>query len=177
MIKFAIGVVGLTLLISACSDKKKLGNTSTKFTTFEIGYTNGWTKGFSFWVDSNKIFLSPHKFDTIKYGLLPDSLMLLIDTTLLKILSDTSIKSKDDGCVDCSIFAMQTIIGKDTIIIHQIGNINKVFWPVIKTIERFVDSVNHATMRATLFLESQRIVLPPPLPPTSNDKKFLPFDK
>jgi hypothetical protein len=177
MTKFAIGLIGLTLVLYACSDKKELIKTSTTFTSFEIGYTNGWTRGTSFWVDSNKIFLSPQKFDTVKYGLLPDSIVRLIDTTLLKIISDTSIKSKDDGCVDCSIVAMQTIIGKDTITIHQIGNINKVFWPVIKTLEKFIDSVNHPTMPAKLFLESQRIAFPPPLPPTSNERKFLPPDK
>jgi hypothetical protein len=51
---------------------------------------------------------------------------------------------------------MQTIIDKDTIVIHQVGNIDEVFWPVIKTLKKFIDSVNHATIHATLFLETQK---------------------
>jgi hypothetical protein len=175
MAKFTIGLICLTRLISTCSEKKESHKNTMKFKSFEIGYTNGWTHEFSFWMDSNKIFLSPQKFDTIKYGILPDSISRLIDTTLLKIISDTTVKSKDDGCEDCAIIALQAIIGTDTISIHQIGDIDKRLWPVIRTLQYFVDSNNHPTMHAILFLETQKAVFPPP-PPLLNNRKFLPSD-
>lgn len=174
MTKIAIGFISLTLFIYACSNKNETAKTSIRFTSFEIGYTNGWTRGISFWVDSNKIFFAPQEFDSVKYGLLPDSIIQLIDTTLLKIISDTAIKSKDDGCVDCSIVALHAVIDDDTISIHQIGGIDKVFLPVIKTLQYFIDSTSHSTIHSVLFLESQKIAFAPSLPPLTNDRKFLP---
>ena len=172
MTKFIAGLISLIPFISGCSNKKVIER-NLKFTTFEIGYTNGWTRGLCFWMDSNKIFFSPQRFDTIKYGLVPDSIIEIIDTVLLKIISDTTIKSKDNGCVDCSILAMQTVVGKDTFTIHQIGNIDKTFWPLLKTLPNFIDNDEHAKMCAELFLETQKIIFPPPLPPISNHRKFL----
>jgi hypothetical protein len=174
MTKIATGLLGLILFIYACSNKNETAKTSIRFTSFEIGYTNGWTRGISFWVDSNKIFLAPQMLDTVKYGLLPDSIIQLIDTTLFKIIADTTIKSKDGGCVDCSIIGIHAVIGDDTISIHQVGNIDKVFLPLIKTLQYFLDSTNHSTIHSVLFLESQKIAFAPPLSPISTDRNFLP---
>lgn len=174
MTKFIIGVLCLIILVYSCFNKKEPLKNLKKFRSFEIGYSNGWTRGFSVWVDSNKIFFSPQTIDTVKYGVLPDSIFQLIKTTFLKITGDTTIKSKDRGCVDCSILGIQTVIGNDTITIRQVGDINNLFWPVIKTLQTFVDSSSLSKLHATLFLESQKIAFPPPMPPIPNGRKFLP---
>jgi hypothetical protein len=173
MEKVTTGLLCIIIFVCACSHKKKAVSPLIKFTSFEISYTNGWTKGVCFRVDSNKIFLAPQSYDSVKYALLPDSTLRLIDTTLSWIVSDTTIKSKDDGCVDCPIVALQSVIGSDTISIRQVGNIHKIFWPVIRAVQYFIDNVHHSTIRAALFLRTQEMAFPPP-PPLSNKRKFLP---
>lgn len=172
MRRYVFRIMYLTVLTYACSNQRERTKSPIKFTSFEISYTNGWTRGISLFVDSNKIFLSPQKSDIVKYGLLPDSMLRVIDTALFKIISDTLVKSIDNGCVDCSILAIKTIVGNDTISINQIGKIDAVFWPVIKTLVYFIDSTNHMTVNASLFLETQKGVFPPPLPPTSSHRRI-----
>jgi hypothetical protein len=142
------------------------------FRSFEIGYTNGGRDNFSFWTDSNYIFFSPQKSDSIKYGILPDSILRIIDTALIKMISDPRIKSKDDGCQDCSIVALRAITGTDTISIRQVGNIDIRLGPVISTLQNFIDSNSHPTMHAIVFLETQKAVSYP-VPPLINKTKFL----
>lgn len=172
MTRPGIQLIIIIFLLYSCSDHAKTV-TSKKVTSFEIGYSNGWTTGISFCVDSNEVFFAPQKFDSVKYGLLPDSIFRLIKSTLLKVISDTTIKSKDDDCVDCSVLGLQAIIGQDTIRIHQVGKIDSVFIPLIKSIQNFVDSTNHPIIHAVLFLESQKIAFSPPVPPLSDSIKFL----
>lgn len=174
MTRLSSQLIIITILLYSCSDRKQTRISSKKFASFEIGYSNGWTDGISFWVDSNKIFFAPQKYDLVKYGLVPDSIFTVIDMTLQKIISDTTIKSKDRSCEDCLVFGLQTIIGQDTIIIHQRGDIDNVFKPLIKTIQFFIDSISHPTIRSRLFLESQNIAFAPPLPTPPVNSNFPP---
>ena len=173
IMKFITTPLIVWFLVISCSHEERIQKVKSTFDSFEIGYANGWTKGFSFRADSNGIFFSPNGNDSLRYGILPDSIIQLIDKTLSKVVKDTSIKSKDRNCVDCSDLAMLSIIKGDTIFIRQAGDIDSVFWPVIKTLETFIDSGNYAKIKGNLFLESQKVAFAPPPPPP----KSLPTKK
>lgn len=173
MIKSIVLTIVLTLLLFCCTDKREEAKTPRRFTSFEIGYSNGWTTGISFLVDSNKIFFSPQKSNLVKYGVVPDSIFLVIEAAFQKTVADTTIKSRDRSCEDCSEFVLQAIIGHDTINIHQRGQIDSTFTSLVKTIQNFTESTSHPIIRIQLFLESQKIAFPPPLPPVPNNFNFL----
>jgi len=172
MAKLVLTTFFLAIFIWSCVDQTHSTNATTSFKTFEISYTNGWTRGFSFIVDSNKIYLSPQRFDTTYYGIIPDSVFKIIDTTFSKIRLDTNIKSKDEGCVDCSVLAVKIVASGDTIRINQTGDLDKVFYPLIELLQSFIREGNHQTIKAAVFLETQSVVMPPP--PIIHDKKFKP---
>jgi hypothetical protein len=128
-----------------------------------MSYTNGWTRSFSFIVDSNKIYLSPYKIDTTCYGILPDTLFYLIDTFVQKVVTDTSIRTTKEKCFDCDVVAIQIVTKKDTINISQAGNIDKNIWSIINSLRTFSDSGRHQKKHSITFLETRNIVIP--LPP------------
>lgn len=171
MTRFTARFILIAFFAYSCSHKRHPVAALSKFTSFEIAYTNGWTKGFALYVDSNKIFFSPQAAEKVKYGLLPDSLFQPIDSLVLNITSDALTKSTNGGCVDCSIVAIQAIAGNDTFNIQQVGKIDVSFWPIIKKLEYFLDSGNHTSIHGSLSLQSQRLVFPLPLPPISNQRK------
>ena len=174
MTKLLTALISLAFFISGCTNNNDKARTSIKFTSFEIGYTNGWTRGISFWVDSNRIFFAPQESDKVKYGLLPDSLNQLINETLTNIFLDTTIKSKDDGCVDCEDLGIRAVVGSDTLYIRQVGKLDKIFLPFLKKLEYFIESSNHSTIHSVLFLESQKIAFPPKMSLFTN--KSIPPD-
>jgi hypothetical protein len=162
----------LATLIYGCSDKTAIVKNSPTFKSFEISYTNGWTRGFSFIVDTNKIYFSPQRWDITYYGILPDTIFKMLDTTFFKIRSDQNIKSKDEGCVDCSVLAIKIISNGDTTRINQVGDLDNIFYPLIKSLQKFIDSSKHQTIQAMVLLDTKSIVTPPP--PKIDEKKFKP---
>jgi hypothetical protein len=104
---------------------------------------------------------------------LSDTIFKLIDTTLLILKNDTTIKTKKSNCEDCSIISIKAIFKNDTIRIFQAGSeINKIFIPIIERLQIFLDSSSH-TKISTLNWETQRQILPPPVPPPIlNKTKF-----
>jgi len=163
----------LTNITFGCSNSDLAEYKTTTFKSFEVSYTNGWTKGFSLFVDSNKIYLLPQRWDTTYFGILPDTIFRIIDTTFLKIQSDKQIKSKDGGCVDCPILALKIISKGDTIRINQIGKLDSIFYPLIKSLQTFVDKSRHQSIRSVVWLDTKFIVSPPP-PPVDENTKFTP---
>src|SRR6266496_4874180 len=134
MPKFIIASIFFIFVISACSDKKIGNKPSINFTRFQVGYSNGWTKSFAFKVDSNGIFFALKRNDkSIKYGLVPDSILQLIEATLLKTISSKTASSTNNICQDCSTIILEAIDGKDSIFVHQNGNIDRLFIPPKKT--------------------------------------------
>ena len=146
-----------------------------KFTFFELAYSNGWTNGPTFRVDSTGIFFIPKTMDLLQYGTLPDSIVSLIDNVLAKILQDTTIKSKDGSCEDCPLIAIIASVDDTKIRIIQSGQIDTSFLSIINKFEGFVEKQKLKTINATLVLESQKIVWPPPPPPRPlpKDLKFV----
>jgi hypothetical protein len=155
-------IFAMTILLWGCSGKNENANHPTSFKSFEISFTNGWAKGFSFFVDTNKIYFSPHGLDTANYGVLPDSIFKIIDSNCEKIQSDTTIKSKDAGCVDCSVAAIKIISKGDTTRINQTGDIDKEIVAIVKSLQKFIDSSRHETIGAVIILETRFVVSPPP---------------
>ena len=162
MTRLTFFILLLTTVFCRCSEKKQIVSNSATFTSFEISYTNGWGKGFSFIFDSNKIFFSPQHWDTTYYGILPDTIFNLLDTTFLRIRNDDNIKSKDGGCVDCSVLAIKIISGGDTTRINQTGYLDNLFSPVIKSLQRFIDSSEHNKIQAIVLLDTKLIISPRP---------------
>lgn len=152
-------------LICSCADQSKPTNQTSKFKSFEISYTDGWIKRFSFLVDSSKTYLVPTSWDSAFSGILPDTIFDLLDSTYRTILSDTSIKSIDSNCFDCSIIAVQIVTSNDTVWIYQEGVISKEFRPVIKSLQTFLDSGNHRQIKSDIILETRWVIMPPPPPP------------
>jgi hypothetical protein len=174
-------LVPLSLLfLTACNDnepkqEKAIQGSHPRFSSFEISYTGGWDRGFSFLADSNKIFFSPSPNPAdflssfVKYGLMPDSICRLIDSTLLLIKNDTSGRSKIITCDDCSIVFIKTITAKDTIDFFQSGDINPGIMRMVSQLEYFIDSSKHTAVNALMLLETARELRPPP-PPIKKNK-------
>ena len=161
--------------LNSCTNKISNHPMSNKsnFQVFEISFTNGWTRGFSFLVDTCKIFIASTKADTVQFGLLPDSIFKLIDTTLLVLRNDTTIKSKVSNCSDCSAVSLKAIFTNDTIRIFQAGDdIDKIFMPVISILQAFIGNSHHTEI-AALNWDTQSQILPPSvLPPGLDKTKF-----
>lgn len=172
MTRLAVISILLTVAFYSCSDKTLTVNQPSTFKSFEISYTDGWTKTFSFFVDANKIYFSPQRWDTTYYGILPDSLFKMLDTTFSNIRNDRTVKSKDGGCVDCSVLAVKIIADSDTIRINQTGDLDGIFYPMVKSLQKFIDSSNHQAIRAVVWMDTQSIVTPPP--PKVDETKFKP---
>jgi hypothetical protein len=171
MVRHVFACILLTLLIHSCSGPPIINN-SPAFKSFEISYTDGWIKGFSFLADSNKIYFSPRRFDTTYYGILPDAIFKMLDTAFLRIRNNQAVKSKDEGCVDCSVLAIKIISSSDTIRINQTGYLDKIFNPLIKTLQKFIDSSKHQSIRSVLWLDTKSIVTSSPH--KINETKFNP---
>ncbi len=171
MTKFLLQIF-LTILVFGCTSKKNQDMSHLKtngFEYFEMSYRGGWIGGFSFRADTNNIFFSPQKWDTVRYGILPDNIFHLIDTTLMILQNDTTIKSNYNYCDDCDLIALKAIKGQDTIEIFQVGEISMPFKRFINEIEPFLDNAKHQYFNAFMTLETARQVAPP-LPPEIKEK-------
>lgn len=147
MVKPLLKLICFSILFQSCksSDSKIKSNNQPNlgFNKFEIGYNNGWGKSFLFALDSSKVFFTPGKYDTLYYGILPDSSFMQIKTSLSKILSDTSIKSRKTNCFDCPTVSMEVSNWTDTIRIFQKGHIDTTLYTLIKQVNRYVDKQDH----------------------------------
>jgi hypothetical protein len=172
MTKLALFALIVTAFLDSCIDNIQRLPTfkNSKFESFEISYANGWTPGFSLLVDTSKGFIASTKIDSISFGVLPDKILKLIDTTLSMTKMDSTIKTKND-CSDCSIISIKAIFKKDTIRIFQSGHdIDIRFMPLVKSLETFLDSSHHTTI-STLNWETQKGVFPPPILPDNTKFK------
>jgi hypothetical protein len=174
MSKFIIASIFSIFLLSACSDKKIATRLSINFTRFQLGYSNGWTKSVAFRVDSNRIFFALKRNDkSIKYGLVPDSILQLIEATLSKTISRKIVSSTNNICEDCSTIILEAIEGRDSILIQQNGNIDRIFWPIITALQPFIASELHSTFDPNLLQQLQAMFSPPP-PPSPKNRLFMP---
>jgi hypothetical protein len=166
----------LIIFIVSCSDHRQLKNvdTSFKFTTYEVSFRGGWSNSFSLLVDTSKVFLAAYKFDTLRYGILPDSIFEIINKTAFTILTDKSITNTNE---DCSSISVLVTLNRYTVRLLQKGNIsNKVFFPHIDAITKYLKT-SKSSWKLNPFpqfiFETIEPILPPRPPqirPTSKKK-------
>lgn len=137
---------------------------SPSFKHFEISYTNGWTSGFTFVVDTNRIYFSPQKDGVTYYGIASDTIVRMLDTAFLKVRNGRGLTSKDDGCVDCPVLAVKVISGGDTIRITQTGKVDRGFYPIVKALQEFIDNGQHQSIPSDGWFETRPVVVPPVMP-------------
>jgi len=154
----------LIVFIAGCAGRQESKHKISNFTSFELSYTNGWTKSVSILVDSNRIYLSPQAWDTTYFGILPEPIFAMMDSIAVKIRSDKKLQSKDEGCVDCPVLAIKIITNGDTIRINQVGKTDSLFHPLVPLLQKHIDSGRHQYTKAVLWLDTRAIVSPPPPP-------------
>jgi hypothetical protein len=128
MTRFLLLLFCSNIAFCGCKNKHDTSSSpkhaSKSFISFEITYSNGWTPGFTTLIDSNNIYFSPINSDSVHYGLLPDSIFQLVDSAALNIQNDTTIKSGELNCNDCTIVAIKVETGFDTIKYFKAGSIH-----------------------------------------------------
>lgn len=153
------------MAVASCKIKQLEKAEKPKFTFFELAYSNGWTNGPVFRVDSTGIFFFPLTTEMLQYGLLPDSIVKQIDKTLTKAAQDSSIKSSDKKCEDCASIAVIARVGDRDIRIIQSDKIDTGLLLIVSAFNKFLQTEKQKTIDATFIPETQRIVWPAPSPP------------
>jgi hypothetical protein len=159
-------IVGFYACSKAATDKDK--SRSSNFKSLEISYSNGWTKYFSFHIDSDKIFLASPRLesDTIEYGILPDSTFSIIDSTLCELKTDTSGMSYLNRCSDCGIVALKATYKDDTIkkVVTSTNSALEKFLPLINILQQITDNGHYGKIRAQVYFETlEEMIGPPPI--------------
>ncbi len=162
MAKFILAV-SLLMIYGCVNNQKQAVEPKVRkasFDYFELSYFNGSGVSLSFRVDSNRIFFLPTHWDSLKYGILPDSIFYSIDTTVYLLQNNTITKSINKFCHDCPSLALNVKTGQDTIKVFQDGRIDKRLWKVVKQLEFFADSVGHNYTSAFMRLETMEKLIP-----------------
>ncbi len=175
--KLFIPFILLTLFIS-CSTDKTINqiDSSFKFTTYEISFTDGWSTRVSFSVDTSKVFLASYKVDTLLYGILPDSLFEIINNNAFTLFHDKSIVSINKECYDCPSLSILVTFSKDTVRILQKGEVSdSIFSPITDIIYKFLRSTkNNSSKRipfSQLLFETMQPIMPPHPEPINNSRQ------
>lgn len=80
-------VVLVTIFLCSCFNNKPAKKIdSCNFTTYEISFFDGWRTRFSFTTDTSKLYLATYNADTLKYGILPDSIFEIINKNAFSII-------------------------------------------------------------------------------------------
>jgi hypothetical protein len=147
MTRLLLKFICLSVFFQSCKNAdptiKSNSQSNHSFNKFEIGYTDGWGESFLFALDSSKVFFTPGRYDTMYYGILPDSSFIQIKTSLSKILRDTTIKSRKANCFDCPTISMEISNQTDTVRIFQKGHIDTTLYTLIKQVNGCVDKQGH----------------------------------
>jgi hypothetical protein len=174
--KYVVIIIFLAVLPGSCHENDQHEKAKPEevhfykpsFTSFEMSFRGGWVGGFSFRVDSNKVFIAPsiwaQLLDSVGYGLLPDSICNLIDTGLFKIRNDKSIASTKNLCDDCDQVSIRAVDGNDSIKLFQMGKISEPVYKLIDGLHQFLKAKKYNYYNMFTSLETAREIAPP-LPP------------
>jgi len=164
------------ILIAAFLHSCKQENTSItqpekkRFSWFELSYKGGWTGHLSFCVDSNRIFFFPSLIkqidgETVKYGLLPDSIFKKVDTLTRQLKSIRSFNPDSNYCDDCTEVSIMAITGNDTTRVFMAADINDRTWKLIEQLEAYKETATlHQLAVSYFYLTTMKDVLSP-IPP------------
>jgi len=166
--KTVLIVLIFTLLLQNCSTKTKkvFPIQNAQFISFGISYRSGFEGNFDVIIDTNKIFFSNQGYG-IQYGILPDSIYILIDSAVITTLNNINKVSKKTDCQDCPMIGITCITNSDTIKIHQQGReIENVFRKLFSPMYNLIRQKNNSVPINEMFFKTRRLYknLPPPFP-------------
>ena len=115
-------------------------------------------------VDSNGIYFVPQAIDSIRYGVLPDSILNHVDIVLKKIKSDSAIKSNYDYCYDCPQVSILASSAGDSIKLFQAGEISKPVRDLISKLEFFLEQTKGSYIKGLIEMRTTGEVAPPAPP-------------
>ena len=133
-----------------------------------MSFFDGWSKRFSFSLDTSKVYLAAYKADTLRYGILPDSVFEVINKNALVLFTDKTITNKNKECNDCSEISILATFKNDTVRLLQKGDISdRVFFPVVEAINNYLETSrsNWKLNRFPQLLFETIDSILPPLPP------------
>lgn len=155
----------------SCSNETPKQKEIFNFTTYELSFSDGWSTRFSFSIDTSKVYLASYKFDTLKYGILPDSIFKIINKNAFQLFNDTTIKNKNKKCYDCSEISVLAILKGDTVGVVQKGDVSDtVFFPVVYSIYNYLETSKSSWKwypfpHSQLLFETSKSIMPPLPPP------------
>jgi hypothetical protein len=170
----------LTVFIISCSNKPSKPKETFNFTTYELSFFDGWSNRFSFSIDTSKVYLAAYKADTLRYGILPDSVFEIIKKNAFLLFNDSSIANKNSECLDCSEISILTTLNDDTVRLFQKGDVSdRVFFPVAEAINNYLETSRSSWKlypfpHSQLLFETSKSIsppLPPPVQPPPKERK------
>ena len=170
----------LTVFAISCSNRPSKQKETFNFTTYELSFFDGWSSRFSISIDTSKVYLAAYKADTLRYGILPDSVFDIINKNALLLFNDSTITNKNRECFDCSEISILTTLKGDTVRLLQKGDVSdRVFFPVVEAINNYLETSRSSWKlypfpHSQLLFETSKSILPPlppPVQPTSKKRK------
>jgi hypothetical protein len=155
----------ITLTLTNCTDPRP-PVLKPNYAAFELSYCDGWHENFSFFADSNKIYLATNGEDMVCYGFLPSEILEMLNTTVSKIAIEKSIESRELDCSDCSTVALRLVAEGDTIRIKQDLTFHPVIDSLVRQMKVFMEDSSQQWIPAQLNLETRSAIFPPAPPLT-----------
>jgi hypothetical protein len=165
-----------TIFLCSCSAKKPIKKIEPyNFTTYELSFFDGWSTRFSISIDTSKVYLAAYKADTLRYGILPDSVFKIINENAFLLFNDKTITNKNRECWDCSEISILATFQDDTVRLLQKGDVSdRVFFPLIEAINKYLET-SRSSWKLNPFpqvlFETVKPILPPLPPPVEPPKK------
>jgi hypothetical protein len=173
-------VILLAAYFSSCSENKpKKVDKDLYFTSYEVSYHGELGTRFSFSVDTSKVFLAVTRADTLRYGILPDSVFEIINNNAFRLFNDKSIKNEDNGCDDCPEVSILVTFKNDTVrLVQQRIVSDSILYPVIRAIDKFLRTGKSSwkinPYAQQMFETIYPILhLPPPIEPNPGKRKKM----
>lgn len=155
------------IFIASChTSKKDYKPAQRNFSYFELNYHDP-LRRFQFCTDSNRIFFIPQGLpvmegNTVKYGLLPDSIYNSLNGAVPAIKKIHSLNPDSTYCYDCPEIAVVLVSQKDTVKIYQAGNIDSTFYSLINKLDKINKDSSYNNFKAIYFqLETYSMVIKP----------------
>ena len=143
--------------ITSCKNKTE------NFQSFEVSYTDGWTKRRSFVAFQDSLYEYQINFGERKGGKL-DKVDFKNLELILSDLENNNLKSKTDKCVDCPIISINIERDGGPIRLMQKGEIDSQLNDIEKTIDKIIKHENTYFLKPTYFYKTDKDIAPP-LPP------------
>jgi hypothetical protein len=129
------------VLIASCSNEKLEKNiVPLNFTTYEVSVRYH-VDEFSFYFDSSGVFLLADMRDTLHYGILPDSIIEIVNNSALDLFTDTFPVPRAQQCSHCESISIIVTAGKDTVRFVENGvHLNYRLKSIVETISNLLHS-------------------------------------